>query len=188
MEALDRHVVEWLAGLDWPVVTPLMKGFTYAGGAGAIWIVIGAAAAVRLRRPLVFVVLVVSVRLSAILDGVLKRAIGRQRPPLADPRVHPLIPLPHDPSMPSGHAMMAFTGAVFLAAVVPRFRWALLALAAAIGLSRVYLGVHYPSDVLVGALLGAAIGAVAIPVLGVGERALRSWRTRSRRRDAAARR
>ena len=150
METLDRQTVEWLAGLHWQVVTPVMKGLTYAGGAGAIWIVIGVVAAVRLRRPFVLVVLVVSLRLSAILDGVLKRAIGRQRPPLADPRVHPQIPVPHDPSMPSGHAMMAFTGAVFLAAVVPRFRWVLLALAAAIGLSRVYLGVHYPSDVLAG--------------------------------------
>lgn len=184
MEAFDRHVAEWLADLHWPVVTPVMKGLTYAGAAAAIWIVIAAVVAVWLRRPLVLVVLVVAERLSAILDGVLKRAIGRQRPPLADPRVHPLIPVPHDPSMPSGHAMMAFTGAVFLAAVVPRFRWALLALAVAIGLSRVYLGVHYPSDVLVGAALGAAIGAAAVPALGVAERTLRSWRTRSRRRRA----
>jgi membrane-associated phospholipid phosphatase len=45
--------------------------------------------------------------------------------------------------------------------------------------------VHYPSDVLVGAALGAAIGAAAVPVLGVAERALQSWRTR--RHDAAER-
>jgi undecaprenyl-diphosphatase len=152
--------VEWLADLHWPVVTPVMKGLTYAGAAGAIWIVIGAAMAVWVRRPLLLVVLVVSVRLSAILDGVLKRAIGRQRPPLADPHVHPLIPVPHDPSMPSGHAMMAFTGAVFLAAVVPRFRWPLLVLAAGIALSRVYLGVHYPSDVAGGLLMGRAVAAL----------------------------
>ena len=171
--------MEWLADLHWPVVTPVMKGLTYAGGAGAIWFVIGAAMAVWLRRPLLLVVLVVSLRLSAILDGVLKRAIGRQRPPLADSHVHPLITVPHDPSMPSGHAMMAFTGAVFLGAVVPRFRWPLLVLAAGIALSRVYLGVHYPSDVLVGAALGAGIGAVAAVALRWGEGAVRSWRRRA---------
>ena len=188
MQDLDRRAVEWLSGLDWPVVTPLMKGLTYAGGAAFVWIVLALLVAIRQRRPLVLVVLVVAVRVSAVLDGILKDAIGRQRPPVADPNVHALIPVPHDPSMPSGHAMMAFTGAVFLAAVVPRFRWVLLGLAAAIAISRVYLGVHYPSDVLVGALLGAAIGAAAVPVLGVSERALRSWRTRSQRRAAAERR
>jgi membrane-associated phospholipid phosphatase len=173
--------VEWLSGLDWPVVTPAMKGLTYAGAAAIVWIVIAAVVAVRQRRPLVLVVLVVAERVSAVTDGIVKNAIGRRRPPLADPRVHPLIPLPHDPSMPSGHAMMAFTGAVFLAAVVPRWRWALVALAVAISLSRVYLGVHYPSDVLVGAALGAAIGAAFIPVLRLSERALAAWR-RSRAR------
>jgi undecaprenyl-diphosphatase len=176
VEALDRHVVEWLADLHWPVVTPVMKGLTYAGAAAIVWIVIAAAVAVWLRRPLVLVVLIAAERLAAVTDGVLKGAIGRQRPPLADPLVHPSIPVPHDPSMPSGHAMMAFTGAVFLAAIVPRFRWPPFALAVAIAISRVYLGVHYPSDVVVGALLGAGIGALAVVVLRAAERALASWR------------
>ena len=129
MQDLDRRAVEWLSGLDWPIVTPLMKGLTYAGGAAIIWIALGLVLAVRQRRPLVLVVLVVAERVSAVLDGILKDAIGRERPPVADPNVHALIPVPHDSSMPSGHAMMAFTGAVFLAAVAPRFRWWFFALA-----------------------------------------------------------
>ena len=172
MEALDRRGVEWLSGLHWPVVTPVMKGLTDAGAHGLVWIGIGIVAAIWFRRPLALVALVAAVEAAAIADGVLKSAIGRERPPLADPKVHPLIPLPHDPSMPSGHAMMAFAGAVVLAAVLPRMRWPLLALAAGVGLSRVYLGVHYPSDVLAGALLGAAIGAAAVWLLARGERAL----------------
>src|SRR5207248_6535143 len=94
------------------------------------------------------------------------------RPPLADPTVHALVPVPHDPSMPSGHAMMAFAGAVVLAAVVPRLRWPLLVLAAGVAASRVYVGVHYPSDVLAGAVLGAAVGAAAVVALRGSERLL----------------
>jgi undecaprenyl-diphosphatase len=179
LEALDRHAAEWLANLHWPVVTPVMKGLTDIGAHGIVWLVVGLAVAVWLRRPLVLVVLVAAEELSSLTDGVLKGAIGRQRPPFADPRVHPLIPVPHDPSMPSGHAMLAFTGAVLLAAVVPRFRWAFLALAAAIALSRVYLGVHYPSDVLAGAVVGAVIGVVAAVGLRGGEAVLTGRRRRA---------
>src|SRR5689334_6122802 len=133
MQELDRDVVEWLSSLHWPLVTPAMKGLTYA--------VVG--------------MIIVTSR----FDAVLKDAIGRARPFVGDPSVHPSIALPHDPSMPSGHAMNAFAGAVLLGSIVPRARWALLALACAVALSRVYLGVHFPSDVLAGAALGAAIGA-----------------------------
>jgi undecaprenyl-diphosphatase len=171
VEALDRRGVEWLSGLHWPVVTPVMTALTAAGAHGILWIAIGLVAAVWLRRPLVLVAVVAAVEASAFADGVLKSAIGRERPPLADPKVHPLIALPHDPSMPSGHAMMAFAGAVVLAAVLPRARWVLLALAAGVAVSRVYLGVHYPSDVIVGAGLGAAIGVVTVLLLRRVQRA-----------------
>lgn len=165
MESLDRRGVEWLSGLHWPVVTPLMKALTDAGAHGLVWFAIGLVAAVRLRRPLALVALVVAVGAASLTDNVLKSAIGRARPPVADPRVHPLIALPHDSSMPSGHAMMAFAGAVLLAALLPRLRLALLALAAGVAISRVYLGVHYPSDVIAGGLLGAAIGALVARLL-----------------------
>jgi membrane-associated phospholipid phosphatase len=161
VETYDRHAVEWFSSRDWPVVTPVMKGLSDIGAHGAVWIVIGVLVAVWLRRPLLAVAVLAAEEISSVADGVLKNAIGRERPPLADPRVHALIPLPHDPSMPSGHAMMAFAGAALLTLVAPRFGWAFVALAAAIAVSRVYLGVHFPSDVVVGAAIGAIIGALA---------------------------
>jgi len=161
VETYDRHAVEWFSSRDWPVVTPVMKGLSDIGAHGAVWIVIGVLVAVWLRRPLLAVAVLAAEEISSVVDGVLKNAIGRERPPLADPRVHALIPLPHDPSRPSGHAMMAFAGAALLTLVAPRFGWAFVALAAAIAVSRLYLGVHFPSDVVVGAAIGAIIGALA---------------------------
>ena len=176
MEALDRSAVEWMSSLHWPVVTPVMKGLTYAGAAGLVWIVIAAVVAVWLRRPLVLIAMIAAIEAASYVDGALKSAIGRARPFVGDPHVHPSIGLPHDPSMPSGHAMNAFTGAVLLAIVVPRARRPLLGLAALIALSRVYLGVHFPSDVIAGAILGAAVGATAAWLLARGERLLGNTR------------
>ena len=77
MEELDRHAVEWLSSLHWPVVTPVMKGLTYAGAGGLVWIAIGVVVAFRLRRPLVLVVLLIAIELASSSDGVLK---SRHRP------------------------------------------------------------------------------------------------------------
>jgi undecaprenyl-diphosphatase len=79
-----------------------------------------------------------------------------------------------DVSLPSGHAATAFAGATVLSLVWPRWSLALYALALAIGASRVYVGVHYPFDILTGALLGTAVGAACWAV------------TRRRRRGAPA--
>ena len=61
-------------------------------------------------------------------------------------------------SMPSIHALSSFTQALFWGTLFPKSRWWLLAFAAFIAYTRVYVGVHYPGDILVGALLGSALG------------------------------
>jgi membrane-associated phospholipid phosphatase len=87
-------------------------------------------------------------------------ALGmRPRPPI-EQDVRLILPAPPLPSFPSGHAGLAFAVAMLLTLRLQRRIWVLPLLGGAflIGLSRVYLGHHYPSDVLAGALLGGAIG------------------------------
>jgi undecaprenyl-diphosphatase len=94
------------------------------------------------------------------LSSLLKGVFDRPRPSIVDPAVHPLVSVPHNGSMPSTHAASAFAAALAVGLVHPRVRWPLLALAALIAFSRVWLGVHYPTDVIVGAALGAVIALV----------------------------
>ncbi len=72
----------------------------------------------------------------------------------------------HGYSMPSGHTSRSFASAMFLHPLVDNGKFKLLIwiLAALIGLSRIFVGVHYPSDILVGALIGCIIGYVGIKI------------------------
>jgi undecaprenyl-diphosphatase len=77
------------------------------------------------------------------------------------------VPVPHDGSFPSGHAATSFAAATVLSFAFPRLAPALFLLAAAVGFSRVYVGVHYPLDVLGGAVLGVLV-ATALRLLVKG--------------------
>ena len=111
----------------------------------------------RRRFPLGAALAAVSYGVATVLANVLKGVFDRPRPPVDHPEIHPLVAVPHSASMPSGHAAGAFAAAVAVGLVHPRLRWPLLALAALVGLSRVWLGVHYLTDVVAGAALGAAV-------------------------------
>jgi len=112
------------------------------------------------RKKEAAVTLLIAILVVAMVTYAMKYAIDRPRPYEVISDVYPLY-LAHDPSFPSGHTMNAFAGAV---AVGMRWRKALpplLVLAAAIGFSRVYIGVHYPLDVFTGAIIGALVGLLA---------------------------
>jgi undecaprenyl-diphosphatase len=121
------------------------------------------------RRPLVLATIPV-VYLADLVSLALKAIVGRHRP-----HVDTLVHTPTGWSFPSGHATTSFAGATMLAFFVPRLAPAFYLLAAAIAFSRVYVGVHYPTDVLAGAVLGTAIGALGFTSLRRLERSPPRW-------------
>jgi membrane-associated phospholipid phosphatase len=149
-----------------------------------VWIVLAPLAAIWARLPVLRTTVVVAATVwgaDLIAQGI-KTAVGRPRPFQVLPDADPLIGATVGTSFPSGHAVTSAAGAILLAALLPRRAWPWLALlAATIAFSRVYAGVHYPSDVLAGLVLGAVAALVAI-------RLLRLTSGDPRRREAAPRR
>jgi membrane-associated phospholipid phosphatase len=104
---------------------------------------------------------------SAVVNGIVKPLAGRRRPDRATHRV-PVgrqVKMPVTHSFPSGHAASAFAFAAGVAAEAPQAGVALNVAAAVVAYSRVHTGVHYPGDVVAGALLGAILAQVTTHAL-----------------------
>lgn len=160
---LDRRALRALrTRLHPPALERAAVVYTAAGEFGALWIAIAlAGASLDRKRRGGWLVAGGLVPTSLCANAVLKRIVRRERPRL--PGLEPLRPAPSSPSFPSGHAATSFTAAVAIGAVAPGARTPLVTAAVLMSLTRPYLGVHYPSDVLAGAVLGGALGAWLAP-------------------------
>jgi membrane-associated phospholipid phosphatase len=114
--------------------------------------------AVQRRRLQPLVLVAIADAAAQGVAGLLKVAVGERRPHLA----HPLVPLPHSHSFPSSHAASSFACATVLSVLAPRAAPGFFLLALAIGYSRLYVGVHWPLDVIGGAVLGVVIALLLL--------------------------
>jgi membrane-associated phospholipid phosphatase len=146
-----------------PVET-VVKALGLAGEYAAVWAGLGAVgASVDERRRGQWIVAGLTGPVAVGVNYVAKVGIGRERPLIED---HPpLAKAPTKLSFPSAHATSSLAGATALGRVQPRARPYLFAVAGAICVGRPYLGMHYPSDVLAGAVLGFCLGSL-VPGLG----------------------
>ena len=110
-----------------------------------------------------------AIGLSGIAVQILKHIIGRARPKLIPQfgafHFEPFS-LPNTlASFPSGHTTSAFSAAMLLSLIFPRTRYVLFALAVAIGIARVCVGDHYPSDLVAGAALGSSVSLILARIM-----------------------
>jgi membrane-associated phospholipid phosphatase len=139
-----------------PAAERVIAAYSRTGEHAACWLALGLAGAALDRRPGYGRAWLLGARAVAVSYGVnqaVKFAVRRRRPEL--PGLRPLTPVVTQLSFPSAHATTSFAAARAYRGLAPA--WALYAAAVAFAVSRPYLGVHYPSDVLAGAVLGTAV-------------------------------
>jgi undecaprenyl-diphosphatase len=133
-----------------------------------VWIALALLAVVVWRKPFALPLVFLADLLAQTLSYLGKIVTDRPRPGAHYAEPPTLVHLPHTPSFPSGHAASSFACAATLARFAPRrVAIALYVLAALIAFSRVYVGVHYPLDVIAGAVLGLLVARALRPLPGV---------------------
>ncbi|MBU3697035.1 phosphatase PAP2 family protein [Dechloromonas sp.] len=163
----DAALLGWLAANRQPWLDALMLGVTWLG---SLWLLLPAAGLFTLLWRQSGLRTLGALMTASVLCHLLKVLIDRPRPDLWPS----LFPLPVDAAFPSAHSAQAMAVAVALCYLLPASRrmrvgGGLILLAGLVGLSRLYLQVHWPSDVVFGWLLGAGVAIVSL-------RLAKAWR------------
>ena len=167
MTALDFAILQYIQQhIANPLLDYVMIAITHLGDYGIMWIALCVIllAMPKTRRSGVMLAVAMVAGL-VICNIVLKNAIARPRPFMVD-SFPILINPPMGYSFPSGHSCNSFVAATVIGMNYKRYRTVAFVMALLIAFSRVYLYVHYPSDVIAGAAIGAGIGYITVRLFG----------------------
>ena len=172
--SLDYTILAWIQEnlrIEW--LTPLVRLITSLGNAGIFWIILSVVLLFFKRTRKAGALALVSLLICFLVTNVwLKNMVARMRPYERYEDIILLVAKAVDYSFPSGHTASSFAAAgVYWRYLNKKAGIGLMILAAGIGLSRLYVGIHYPSDVLVGWIVGFACSQIVY----YGERALRKY-------------
>ena len=162
MTQLDFGILDWVqTHLRCAFLDAVVPAITLLGEFGAVWILLALVLLMRKETRTMGVAVAVALAVDVLLcNGVLKPLIARPRPFTLRPEIELLVKAPWDYSFPSGHTAASFAAVAALFQQKSRLWIPALVLGTAIALSRIYLYVHYPSDVLCGVILGILCGLI----------------------------
>lgn len=155
---MDFKLLYLINNMHNPILDNIMVFLTNLGDVGLIWLIISIILLFKKKTRKCGILIMISMVIGLILgNGILKNLIQRQRPCWIDTSILLLIPNPTDYSFPSGHTIASFEAATMI--LLHNKKWGIPAmiLAILISFSRMYLFVHFPTDILAGAILGILI-------------------------------
>ena len=159
---IEFRILDFIHGMRTPVGDAVMCFITKLGNAGMIWIVLAVILLLipKTRKTGIIILAALCIDL-VVCNGILKNLFARIRPCDVNTQIQLLIARPDDFSFPSGHTAASFAAVAALYFSGERKLWKpALVLACLIAFSRLYLYVHYPTDILGGILVGIAAGYI----------------------------
>ncbi|MDD7732992.1 MAG: phosphatase PAP2 family protein [Firmicutes bacterium] len=162
--ALDWTILHWIQNtLTSPPMDSFMVFVTRLGNMGFFWILSALLLMSQKKYRKQAIILLLALLAGQFLNNlVIKNLVQRSRPCWLDPSVRLLIDVPKDFSFPSGHSMSSAIGAAMMTWTDRRLGLVAISLAILIIFSRLYLYVHFPTDVLAGVIVGLSIAFAAI--------------------------
>ena len=164
IENFDFRILDWIqANLKNPFFDTIMPLITALGDGGFIWIIISVILlSLKKTRKYGFILMVALILCFLIGNLGIKPLVARTRPFNINTAFEILISKPKDFSFPSGHTMSSFAATIVLLYMDKKIGIIAFLLAFLIGFSRLYLYVHFSTDVLAGVIIGILIGILAI--------------------------
>lgn len=158
---MELEILYAIQSIRNPFLDSIMIFFSKSGNRGMIWIAIGLTFLCMEKYRKCGVILLLSLLASVVLGNVLlKHLVARERPCWINQNILLLIANPRDYSFPSGHTFSSFAAAAAIFFNHRDMGWIAFALAGMIAFSRLYLFVHYPTDVIGGVIFGIATAYV----------------------------
>lgn len=167
ISVFDRGLIEFIQNnLHNPIMDKVMVFITTLGDAGLIWILMGIALLINKKYRKVGFMVLGALALGSILgEGIIKNIVQRDRPFISMEGIDMLIKAPTSYSFPSGHTTSSFAAAGVIAINFKNKSVYVFTLAVLIAISRIYLGVHFPTDIISGIVLGLSCAYVSVFII-----------------------
>ena len=164
---MELQILDAIQTIRTPILDRLMWFITSLGSAGRVWILLAVILLIRPKTRKSGAIILTALVFDLILcNGILKNLVGRTRPFDVNTSVSILINKPRDFSFPSGHTAVSFAAVAALFFSGEKKLWKISLVAAVlIAFSRLYLYVHYPTDILGGIVVGILAGYIGYRVV-----------------------